>query len=206
MKVDVIIPCGGSGSRMGLGYNKLLLPMRGRTLIENTVSAFFLPYVNKIVLPCASAEKGLFRSLFFKFPDSFPDRQPGSFIRRCSSSFQSLYLFRNGVDGGFLFLEMSLRIEGVEYWRDESADSVATSCIPGKSCKIEDPVLRVQTVQQTIIILACTCHNDQYSQHLSFRKRRFQTFIRVYMLYHLFRSQPYCLVRTVPEGPGESVR
>lgn len=41
MRYSVVLPCAGSGSRMQLGYNKLLWKMKnGRTILENTVSIF----------------------------------------------------------------------------------------------------------------------------------------------------------------------
>ena len=38
---SVIIPAAGTGSRMGLGYNKLFCKVAGRTIIEHTVAKFF---------------------------------------------------------------------------------------------------------------------------------------------------------------------
>lgn len=41
MKYSVVMPCAGVGSRMNLGYNKLLLKMKnGKTVLENTMSIF----------------------------------------------------------------------------------------------------------------------------------------------------------------------
>ena len=41
MKYSVVMPCAGVGSRMNLGYNKLLFQMRnGKTVLENTMRAF----------------------------------------------------------------------------------------------------------------------------------------------------------------------
>lgn len=37
---SVIIPAAGTGSRMGLGYNKLFYQVAGRTIIEHTVAKF----------------------------------------------------------------------------------------------------------------------------------------------------------------------
>ena len=50
MKIDVIIPCGGSSSRMGA--DKLLLPLDGGTVIARSAAAFLRPYVQKLVVPC----------------------------------------------------------------------------------------------------------------------------------------------------------
>lgn len=41
MKYSVVMPCAGIGSRMNLGYNKLLLKMKnGLTVLENTMQVF----------------------------------------------------------------------------------------------------------------------------------------------------------------------
>ena len=51
MLYSVVIPCAGSGSRMGLGYNKVLYKINGETIIEKTVKIFLNdPRVEKIVL------------------------------------------------------------------------------------------------------------------------------------------------------------
>ena len=42
MKIDVIIPCGGSSTRMGA--DKLLLPLDGGTVIARSAAAFIRPY------------------------------------------------------------------------------------------------------------------------------------------------------------------
>ena len=50
MKIDVIIPCGGSSTRMGA--DKLLLPLDGGTVIARSAAAFMRPYVQKLIVPC----------------------------------------------------------------------------------------------------------------------------------------------------------
>lgn len=41
MKYSVVMPCAGVGSRMNLGYNKLLFVMKnGKTVLENTMAIF----------------------------------------------------------------------------------------------------------------------------------------------------------------------
>lgn len=41
MKYSVVMPCAGVGSRMNLGYNKLLFKMKnGKTVLENTMQVF----------------------------------------------------------------------------------------------------------------------------------------------------------------------
>ncbi len=158
MKVDVIIPCGGSGSRMGLGYNKLLLPMRGRTLIENTVSAFFLPYVNKIVLPCASAEKGLFRSLFegFGLPVEICDgggtrgESVANALRLCTSEYVAVhdgarpFVTRKTID----LCAKTCKLTGTAVASVAVSDSVRVTRPDGSSSPVDRNTVRlVQTPQ-----------------------------------------------------------
>lgn len=42
MKYSAVIPCGGVGSRLNLGYNKILYKIDGKYLIERTVKNFLL--------------------------------------------------------------------------------------------------------------------------------------------------------------------
>lgn len=63
MKVNVIIPCGGSGSRTGLNFNKLLAKIGTKSVIYQTVSKFFwLEQVHKIILPVREADKIYFEN------------------------------------------------------------------------------------------------------------------------------------------------
>lgn len=50
MKFDVVLACGGSGSRCNLGYNKLLLDIGGISLIEKTISCFTHKDIAKIII------------------------------------------------------------------------------------------------------------------------------------------------------------
>ncbi|MDE6189017.1 MAG: 2-C-methyl-D-erythritol 2,4-cyclodiphosphate synthase [Clostridia bacterium] len=50
MKFDVILACGGSGSRCNLGYNKLALDIGGITVLEKTLSIFIHPDISKIII------------------------------------------------------------------------------------------------------------------------------------------------------------
>lgn len=61
MKIDVIIPCGGSSSRMG--QDKLLLPLGGGTVLQATVAAFSHPLVDKIVIPCPPQKREIYAAL-----------------------------------------------------------------------------------------------------------------------------------------------
>ncbi len=60
MKINVIIPCGGNGSRMALGYNKLFADLQGAPIIAKTVSAFLRPDISKVILACAQCDKEWF--------------------------------------------------------------------------------------------------------------------------------------------------
>ena len=40
MKTIVIMACGGSGSRMNAGMNKILLPLDGKTVVYTAVPTF----------------------------------------------------------------------------------------------------------------------------------------------------------------------
>lgn len=49
-KFDVILACGGSGSRCNLGYNKLLLDIGGMTVLQKTLSLFYHEDIAKIII------------------------------------------------------------------------------------------------------------------------------------------------------------
>lgn len=67
MKFDVIIPCGGSGSRTGLQYNKLFADIGGAKVIEKTISAFCRDDVQKIILPCSDGDRAAFGEIAKNF-------------------------------------------------------------------------------------------------------------------------------------------
>lgn len=50
MKFDVILACGGSGSRCNLGYNKLAFNLGGISVLEKTVSCFNREDADKIII------------------------------------------------------------------------------------------------------------------------------------------------------------
>lgn len=61
MKVNVIIPCGGSGTRCGLEFNKLLAKIGTKSVIYHTISKFYqLNEVDKIIIPVQNNDKRLF--------------------------------------------------------------------------------------------------------------------------------------------------
>lgn len=53
MKINVIIPCGGSGTRANLNQNKILQPINDIPMLERTVTPFAgLKNVTRIIVPC----------------------------------------------------------------------------------------------------------------------------------------------------------
>lgn len=66
---SVIIPASGTGSRMGLGYNKLFYQVAGRTLIEYTVANFFNDIKCKqIILTVNPNDLDRMRDIFDSYP------------------------------------------------------------------------------------------------------------------------------------------
>ena len=63
MKFDVILPCGGTGSRTGLSYNKLFSDIGGVSVIEKTLSAFCRDDVARIIIACSEKDEEKFRDL-----------------------------------------------------------------------------------------------------------------------------------------------
>ncbi len=53
MKISCIIACGGSGSRVGLQYNKLKFDIGGMPIIQKTISAFCRDDIQEIILACS---------------------------------------------------------------------------------------------------------------------------------------------------------
>lgn len=50
MKINVILPCGGCGSRVGLGYNKLKFDIGGMSVLQKTISCWAIAEVSKIII------------------------------------------------------------------------------------------------------------------------------------------------------------
>lgn len=70
MKVNVIIPCGGNGSRTGLKYNKLLAKIGTKSIIYTTVSKFYhIDCISKIILSIKADEKNIFSKELVDFED-----------------------------------------------------------------------------------------------------------------------------------------
>ncbi|QPC48013.1 2-C-methyl-D-erythritol 4-phosphate cytidylyltransferase [Mangrovibacillus cuniculi] len=67
MNYRVIIPAAGQGKRMGLGYNKLFLPLGGRALIAHTLDVFLQDSsCETVILSTNEEERELFLSLSLK--------------------------------------------------------------------------------------------------------------------------------------------
>ena len=65
MKYTVIIPAAGLGSRMGLGFNKVLLEIDGEAVIKRTVRHFENdPDCEAIHLAVRSEEMNVIRDFF----------------------------------------------------------------------------------------------------------------------------------------------
>jgi len=66
---SAIIPAAGTGSRMGLGYNKLLYQVAGRTIIEHTVAKFFNDIKCKqIILTVNRDDLDKMKDIFYRQP------------------------------------------------------------------------------------------------------------------------------------------
>lgn len=50
MKFNVILACGGKGTRADLGYNKLALDIGGQSVLDRTLSCFFHKNIDKIII------------------------------------------------------------------------------------------------------------------------------------------------------------
>ena len=68
MKFDVILACGGSGSRCNLGYNKLALNIGGISVLEKTLSCFYHSDIDKIIISYNKDDENWIKSL--SLPDN----------------------------------------------------------------------------------------------------------------------------------------
>lgn len=65
---DLIITAAGSGSRFGIGYNKMLFEIDGKTLIEHSVLKFYNnPLFQKIIIVAASADLEEMQNILQKY-------------------------------------------------------------------------------------------------------------------------------------------
>ena len=62
-KFNVILPCGGSGTRSGLSYNKLLLNVGGIPLLEKTLNIFYHDDVTKIIIASNKDDLGSIKQI-----------------------------------------------------------------------------------------------------------------------------------------------
>lgn len=64
MKYNVVIPAAGTGSRMNLGYNKLLFILNGKTIIEQSIKSFIEDKDCKlIILVCNELDESNFKNI-----------------------------------------------------------------------------------------------------------------------------------------------
>lgn len=71
MKIYVILPAAGSGSRAGFEQNKILRKIGGRRVLERTLSAFAaLPEIEKIAVCVSEKDREEIRSLLSPFPQA----------------------------------------------------------------------------------------------------------------------------------------
>lgn len=70
MKVNLIVPCGGSGKRCGLDHNKLFEPIMGEPMIFHTLTPFVNnERISKIILPCSIEDINKFNEIIKQFGD-----------------------------------------------------------------------------------------------------------------------------------------
>ncbi|MBO4990374.1 MAG: 2-C-methyl-D-erythritol 4-phosphate cytidylyltransferase [Clostridia bacterium] len=61
--ISVIICGAGKGARAGFSENKLFYPLDGKTVIERTVEAFSLPFIDEIIVTSSQADEERMRAL-----------------------------------------------------------------------------------------------------------------------------------------------
>lgn len=68
-KFDVILACGGSGSRCNLGYNKLLLDVGGMTVLQKTLSIFYHEDIAKVIIAYNKSDYEVVKKYAFEHND-----------------------------------------------------------------------------------------------------------------------------------------
>ena len=68
--LGVIICAAGKGFRAGFEKNKLLVPLHGERVLQKTISAFQLPYIDEIVVACSVDDLAEINSLCNAFPNA----------------------------------------------------------------------------------------------------------------------------------------
>lgn len=69
MKVNVIIPAGGSGTRAAMQENKLLVNLDGKPLIEHTLMPFVqITAIERIVIPCRADDRARIKTIIDAIP------------------------------------------------------------------------------------------------------------------------------------------
>ncbi|MBR6164759.1 MAG: 2-C-methyl-D-erythritol 2,4-cyclodiphosphate synthase [Clostridia bacterium] len=84
MRTFAILAAGGSGSRMGLPYNKVLQPLQGRTILSRSI-CLFDGIVDRMILVCRPEDFSTVRHEVDLSPVSFPIQiVPGGMTRQAS--------------------------------------------------------------------------------------------------------------------------
>lgn len=89
MEAAVIIPCAGSGTRMGAKQNKIFLPLGGYSIIYRTVSIFYKhPDIKQIIIACKSEDEAPLRAELAVFAEKLVFCQGGA--TRCETVYNAL--------------------------------------------------------------------------------------------------------------------
>ncbi len=62
MKISLILACAGKGTRVDLGYNKLLFDISGTTIFDKTLSKFIRDDINQIIVTSNKEDQEFFNS------------------------------------------------------------------------------------------------------------------------------------------------
>ena len=136
MKIDVIIPCGGSSTRMGA--DKLLLPLDGGTVIARSAAAFMRPYVQKLIVPCPPQKRAAYAAAIgeLQLPVVFCDggdtrtASVRNALALCDSPFVAIH------DGARPFVTGKLIDDGARVCEERGS---AVPCVsPSDSVRIAD--------------------------------------------------------------------
>lgn len=160
-KFDVILACGGSGSRCNLGYNKLLLDIGGMTLLQKTLSIFYHEDIDKIIIAYNKNDYDIVKNYTADHNNvilceggTTRTRSIANALKFADSEFVIIH------DGARAFLPYDCLVRGikdaVEYGSSilytESTDSLRQISYDGKNNLISKPVdrksiIKIQTPQ-----------------------------------------------------------
>ncbi|MDE6758988.1 MAG: 2-C-methyl-D-erythritol 2,4-cyclodiphosphate synthase [Clostridia bacterium] len=155
MKFDVILACGGSGSRCDLGYNKLAFDVGGISVLEKALSCFYHEDIDKIIISYNQNDLDWLKSL--PLPDNSILCQGGQ--TRTQSISNALKLVENEYviihDGARPFLPRQCLLDGmrdaVEYGNSllftPSVDSLRILSDGGSRAIDRSAIIKIQTPQ-----------------------------------------------------------